>query len=63
MKDPGARRPPFQRARRALLGTVLALLAAVGGLYLLGRRSAPAEGAAAASDPLVATPEREAAPA
>ena len=54
MKDAGARRPPFQRARRALLGTVLALLAAVGGLYLLGRRSVPAEDAEPASESLAA---------
>jgi lipopolysaccharide export system protein LptA len=42
MAESGPARPPFQRARRVLLGSALALLAAVGSLYLLGRRSAPA---------------------
>lgn len=41
MAESGPARPPFQRARRVLLGSALALLAAVGGLYLLGRPTSP----------------------
>jgi lipopolysaccharide transport protein LptA len=37
----GDPRPPFQRLRRLLLGAFAAVLLAVAGLYVLGRRSAP----------------------
>ena len=62
MKVTGAPRPPFQMARRALLGSVLVLLAAVAGLYLLGRPTTPGatDGDEASSDPLAAEREPDA---
>lgn len=56
MTGPRAPRPPFQTLRRALLAAAVLLVAAVAGLYLLGRRaqpglpSAPADEAASAVD-------------
>ena len=42
MPVPGEPRSPFRRLRRALLATFVLALAAVGGLYVLGRPPAPA---------------------
>lgn len=41
MTGPRAPRPPFQTLRRALLAAAMLLIAAVAGLYLLGRRAQP----------------------
>jgi lipopolysaccharide transport protein LptA len=41
MTGPRAPRPPFQTLRRALLAAAVLVVAAVAGLYLLGRRAQP----------------------